>query len=332
MENNSINQTTNNMETMSNNQTTNNMENNSNNQTYNNKETMSNNQKTNNMETKSHNSKQFSSAHPGLISFIIDQSGSMSEAYPEGGTKANFTYLVVNRAINEMINANGDGETVKDRVFLSLIGCGTPVKEIRTDKLSDFANNPLRIESGTQKMSDGNGGLLDVAVQRPIYFEPMADGLTPLAATLDVVKQVFGSFMEKNPNSPAPVAIILSDGMPRSKDTEDSVEEANAIAKAQEIMALECADGHPLIFNCHIGSGNNKCEFPATEDELPDEQAKFLFKISSEVPDSYRDAARKLELDLPEHAKGMVSNADPTTFIKFVNFGSSAANQDKMSN
>ena len=302
------------------------------NQTENNMETMSNNQTISNMETKQFNSTQFSSAHPGLITFVIDQSGSMEETYPEGGTKAKFTHLVVNRAINEMINSNADGETVKNRVLLSLIGCGKSVTEIRTDKLSDFANNPLRIENGIQKVSDGNGGLVEVEVQKPIYFEPVANGLTPLADTLDVVKQIVGNFMEKNPESPAPVVVIVTDGMPRSSGVDDATEEANAIAKAQEIMALSCADGHPLIFNCHIGRGTNKCEFPAAEEELPDEQAKFLFKISSEVPESYKDAARKLELDLSEHSKGMVSNADPTTFIKFINFGSSGANQDKMSN
>ncbi len=308
------------------------METTSNNQTINNMETMSNNQTINNMETKSFNTKQFSSAHPGLIAFVIDQSGSMEEAYPEGGTKAKFTYLVVNRAINEMINANADGETVKNRVLLSLIGCGNSVTEIRTNMLNDFANNPLRIENGTQKVSDGNGGLVEVEVQKPIYFEPVADGLTPLADTLEVVRQIFSGFMEKNPNSPAPVAVIVTDGMPRSKGNDDSVEEANAIAKAKEIMTLSCADGNPLIFNCHIGNGNHKCEFPSSEDDLPDEQAKFLYKISSEIPESYKEAARKLELNISEHSKGMVSNADPTTFIKFINFGSSGANQDKMSN
>ena len=138
--------------------------------------------------------------------------------------------------------------------------------------------------------------------------------------------------MEQNPDSPAPIVVIVSDGMPRSKGVDDAVEEANAITVAQEIMTMTCADGHPLIFNCHIGNGNKKCEFPSSEDELPDDQSKFLFKISSEVPASYKEAARKLELDLADGSRGMVSNADPVTFIKFINFGSSGANQDKMSN
>lgn len=290
-------------------------------------ETNSNNQTLNNMETKPSKNQQFSSAHPGLIAYVIDQSGSMSESYPEGGTKAKFVQLAVSGAINETSNANADGEKVKDRTILSLIGFGKSVQEIRTDKLSEFANNPYRIEKGTKKVSDGNGGLVEVEVQNPVYFEPVADGLTPLAEALGVVKQLFQGFKEKNPDSPDPIAIVGTDGMPRSKGVKDEVEEANAIAVAEEIKAMG-----GLIFCCHIGNGRNKCEFPVTEDELPDAQAKFLYKVSSVIPEFYREAARKLELNISENSRAMVTNADPTTFVKFINFGSSGANQDKMSN
>ena len=284
------------------------------------------------METTSNYTKQFSSANPGFIGFVIDQSGSMSEPYPECGNKANFVQRVVNRTITEMINANADGDTVKNRVFNSLFSCGENVAEIRSGMLGEFANNPLRIETVTQKVSDGNGGLVEVTVQNPVYFEPVANGLTPLSATLDVARQVGEAFINKYPNCPAPVFIVITDGMPRAKGVDDAVEEANSIAMAQKIKELKCDDGNALLFVCHIGNGTNKCEYPDSESNLPDDQARFLFKIASEIPDTYKEAARKLELDLAEHSKAMVSNADPTTFIKFINFGSSGAQQDKMSN
>lgn len=281
------------------------------------------------METK--NSKQFSTAHPGLIAFVIDQSGSMSLPYPECGTKAKFVHRVVNRAINEIINANGDGETIKDRVFISLFGCGGKnVTAIRTDKLSAYASSPLRIEKGKQKMSDGNGGLVEIDTDNPIYFEEVARGVTPLGSALEAVKVVFTGYMEKDPESPAPVLIIISDGRPElGSDAADAEEEAKAIHEAQEIMALTGNDGSPLIFCCHIGNNAQKCEFPTDESELADAQAKFMFKICSEVPESYMEAAQKQELNIAEHSKGMVCNADPTTFIKFINFGSSAASVER---
>ncbi len=260
-----------------------------------------------------------------MISFVIDQSGSMTEHYPEGGSKAVFTHKVVNRTINEIINANMDGERVKDRAFLSLLGCGgNGVTNIRSDKLSEFANNPLRIESSTQKVSDGNGGLVEVSTQNPIYFEVTAEGPTPLGTALEKDKELCKAFMEKYPNSPAPVIVVVTDGMPYAENVD---EEAKAITEAREIM-----DMGALIFNCHIGNGVNKCSFPSSESELSDKESRFLFQISSTVPEEYRKAAAKLELDIADGCKGMVSNADPTTFIKFINFGSSGATQDRMSN
>lgn len=284
------------------------------------------------METSSNYTKQFSSANPGFISFILDQSGSMSEPYPEAGNKANFVQKVVNRLINETINANADGDKIKNRLFLSLFGCGENVTEIRSGMIEDYANNPLRIETVNQKVSDGNGGLVDVSVQNPVYLEPVANGLTPLSSTLDVARRVGEGFINKYPNCPALVYIIITDGMPRAKGVDDEVEEANAIAMAEKIKELKSEDGNALIFVCHIGNGANKCEYPESESQCPDDQARFLFKIASEIPGPYKEAARKLELDLAEHSKAMVCNADPTTFIKFINFGSSGAQQDKMSN
>ena len=342
MENNSINQTTNNMESMSNNQTTNNMENNSNNQTTNNMENNSNNQTTNNMETlsnqttnimetKSHKSKQFSSAHPGLIVYVVDQSGSMSEFYPEGGTKAKFAQLAVSSAINNIITANGAGETIKDRAFISIIGFGKSVQNIRSGKLSEFANNPYRIETVIKKQSDGNGGFVEVEEQYPVYFDPVADGLTPLAEALGNVKLLFQGFMEKYPESPYPVAMIVTDGMPRSEGVDDAVEEANAIAVANEIKAMG-----GLILPCHMGDGKNRCVLPNSDDQLNSKQAVFTSKIASKGKDlsqEQKDAARKMELgNITNETIIMAIDAGPTTLTDFLNFGSSGAMQDKMSN
>ena len=70
----------------------------------------------------------------------------------------------------------------------------------------------------------------------------------------------------------------------------------------------------------------NSCKWAAKCDD----QAKFLFKISSKIPESYKDAAQKTGLSIQTDSKGFVSNADPETFIKFINFGSSGgSNTDR---
>ena len=279
------------------------------------------------------NIKQWSSATPGYIIFLIDQSGSMDEPYPESGNKANFTALVINRTINELININMDGDAVKDRVFITLIGYGgkgeSSVDEIKSAILSEFANKPLRIENKKQKVSDGNGGLIEIVVQNPIFIEPLANGYTPMGEALELAKQKINNWLNLHPEYPAPVIINISDGLPYDgKNFQES--ESEAINVAREIMALRCDDGNPILFNAHIGDSKAICICSASENELPDEQAKFLFKISSKIPNSYKDAAKKQELNIKPDSKGFVSNADPETFIKFINFGSSGG-KDRVS-
>jgi len=281
------------------------------------------------------NTKQWSSATPGYIIFLIDQSGSMKETYPVNGNKANFTAMVINRTINELININMDGAVVKDRVYITLIGYGVedknPVKELKTAKLSEYANNPLRIENKKQKVSDGNGGLVEIEVKNPIFIEPLAYGWTPMGEALALAKQKIKEWLNQHPEYPAPVVINISDGLPNDGINSSKKSEDAAIQAAREIMTLSCEDGQPILFNAHIGDSKEKCICSASESELPDEQAKFLFKISSIIPDSYKDAAKKQDLNIKLNSKGFVSNAAPETFINFINFGSSGGKRGKMS-
>lgn len=272
------------------------------------------------------NSKQWSSATPGYIIFLVDQSGSMQESYTEGKTRAEFTSLVINRTINELINTNMDGEKVKDRVFVSMIGYGgsssLAVDDIRSDYLSSFADNPLRMENLKKKVSDGAGGLIEIDEQMPIFIEPTANGLTPMADALSFAKELIEGWLQKKPDNPAPIIINISDGLPFTGTTLDEAMD-KAISVSKEIMAINSNDGNPLIFNSHIGDGGAQCGFEESENELSDDQAKFLFKISSKVPESYKQAAVKQDFKVKSESKGFVSNADPESFIKFINFGSS---------
>jgi uncharacterized protein YegL len=273
------------------------------------------------------NSKQWSSATPGYIIFLVDQSGSMAEPYAEGKNRAEFTALVINRTINELVNTNMDGEKVKDRVFISMIGYGgtshLSVDDIRSDYLSSFADNPLRIESIKKKVSDGGGGLVEIDEQMPIFIEPITNGLTPMADALTFAKELIEGWLQKKPDNPAPIIINISDGLPFTGSTVEE-EMKKAIDVSQEIMNINSADGNPLVFNSHIGDeGDAQCGFEENESEVADEQAKFLFRISSKVPESYKEAAVKQDFKVKSESRGFVSNADPATFISFINFGSS---------
>lgn len=275
------------------------------------------------------NSKQWSSATPGYIIFLIDQSGSMQEPYSNGKTKAEYTAMVINRTINSLIYTNAAGEKIKDRVFISLIGYGgkggNSVTDLRSDYLSKFADLPIRTEKIKRKVSDGAGGLVEIEEEMPIFLESLANGFTPMGDALNFAKELIEGWIQKRPDNPAPIIINTSDGIPFNGNPTNQLEEAEkTIEVSKRIMEFSTKDGNPLIFNAHIGDGLKKSEFPEKEDELMgDEMAQILFKISSMVPVSYRAAAQKQGLEVRENSKGFVSNADPETLIKFINFGSS---------
>lgn len=275
------------------------------------------------------NSKQWSSATPGYIILLVDQSGSMGEDYTDGKNKAEFTALVINRTINDLIFTNSAGDKIKDRVFISIIGYGgqggNSVDDIRSDYLSAFADSPLRIEKVKKKVSDGAGGLVEIEEEMAIYLDPTCprNGLTPMGEALDFAKQLIEGWISKKPDNPAPVIINVSDGMPYAGGSANDDTE-KAITIANSIMNINTNDGNPIIFNVHLGQPPFKeSMFETSEANISDGEGKFLFKISSKVPETYRDAARKYGFVTSEDSRGFVSNAGPDTLIKFINFGSS---------
>ena len=117
------------------------------------------------------NEMQWSSATPGLLVILVDQSGSMMKEYVDGDSRTEFSAKVINRVINTIIKKNFNKDKPKNRCFISVIGYGYEVKELCSGFLEDLYNNPIRVENRTQMVSDGNGGLVDVTVSRLFWVE-----------------------------------------------------------------------------------------------------------------------------------------------------------------
>jgi len=274
--------------------------------------------------------KQWSSATPGYLIFLVDQSNSMSTAWDDGKSFADYTAEAINRTINELIATNAAGETVKDRVFVSLIGYGAnndEVKNIRSDYLSKYADSPITVQTINKKVSDGAGGWINMQVEMPIFLLPKFGGVTPMSGAFGLAKRLIQDWITEKNDNPVPVIINISDGKPYiSNDIYESAESERTIKAAKEIMEIQTLDGNPLVFNVHISKGGQEIQFPENENELSgDDMAGLLFKISSKVPVVYKKAAKDLDLrNLKDNSRGFISNAaKPDTLIKFINFGSS---------
>ena len=280
------------------------------------------------------NDKQWSSAHPGLLIILLDQSGSMLMPYSGSDSKTVFASKAVNKVIDNIIQKNFDGEAPKNRCFISVIGYNHNVKELCSGWLKDLDNNPLKIEKVKEKQPNGNGGIIEVEVEQPIWVEPITqDGATNMKGALDLAKETVINWMNdhQDKDDPAPVIINISDGVPyyHGLDVHLCMEETTKVAN--EIMNLSNADGNVLIFNAMIEKDGAKSVFPNDINKLNEEEAKFLFNITSVIPDSYKGAAAKNGLEMMENSRGCIFQADAVQLIQLIDFGSSKGQGDKNS-
>lgn len=267
---------------------------------------------------------QWSSATPGLLIILLDQSGSMTDKYDGGLTKSEFACRAVNRVIDTLIQRNFDGESPKNRAFVSVIGYDTYVHELCSGYLKDLDESPLRVDEVMKRQSDGAGGLVEIPYKMPVWVEPVTkDGCTNMKGALEMARAIVEKWMADKPGHPAPVVINISDGAPYYdyKSVESCMDETTQVAR--QLMELGCEDGKVLLFNALIKQAGANLVFPSEVMEGSSSEARFLFNISSEVPQAYAAAAAKNDLPLKEGSRGCIFEADGVQLVSLIDFGSS---------
>jgi len=250
-----------------------------------------------------------SSSNPGCIILMIDQSWSMNEVYGENKElKKDLAARVVNSTIYEIIRASASGRGYKNRCYISVIGYGEEVKMLLEDYLVGVAENPLRLDRDKKRDHRST----------PIWIEPRAYYDTPMDSAFRRASEIAQNWVNKHPNSFPPLVINISDGEPTY------VEDTRAEAK--KLREISSNDGNVLLLNTHIGDGKKKAiKLPHDSSIFSDELAKFLFDISSELPDRLMAEAKKEGFDVDKGARGMIYNSDSKDLIRLLNFGSSVA-------
>ena len=156
------------------------------------------------------NEMQWSSATPGLLIILMDQSGSMTLPYDGGDTRTVFAAKAVNRVIDTIIQKNFNGKAPKNRCFICAIGYDVEAKTLVSGYLADLNANPLRIETVKQKIGD-----VDTETSVPIWVEPIKDDKwTNMTAGFQMAYEIVEKWISQKPNNPAPVIINISDGVP----------------------------------------------------------------------------------------------------------------------
>jgi hypothetical protein len=272
---------------------------------------------------------EISRSNPSVFLFLIDQSGSMDDAFGSGESKrkkADGVADAVNRLLQNLVIKCAKSEGVRDYYSVGVLGYGSQVGPAFTGALagrdlvpiSEIADNPARIDERTKKVDDGAGGLVDQSVKFPVWFDPTAKGGTPMVQALTKARDALSYWLGDHADAFPPIVINITDGESTDGDP------ANA---AEALKGLATSDGELLLFNAHLSSREEApVEFPDKEEGLPDQYAKLLFRISSDLPGYMRAAAGAEGYQISDGAKGFVFNADLVSVIRFLDIGTRPSN------
>lgn len=267
---------------------------------------------------------EISRSNPACYIFLIDQSGSMSEAIAneQGRLKADVIKDTINRFLTNLVISCTKADGVRDYFYVSVIGYGLnvgsafigPLANKDLVPISEIANMPARIEERLKE--DGAGGV--VKTKFPIWFDAFADGQTPMCQALNKAKGILEGWLSQHPNCHPPIVVNLTDG---------SATDGNPLIPAEELKNLKSSEGNVLLFNIHLSSGSaTPFKYPNSETNLPDQYAHLLYTMSSPLTDDQINYANKAhEMSIERDSRGYVYNADPISVILALDIGTKMA-------
>lgn len=276
-------------------------------------------------------SAEISRTNPTCLLFIIDQSGSMQDPFGTGevpSQKASGVSDAINNLVRNIVIRSAKSEGVRDYFHVGVIGYGQKVGSAFGGQImgrdlvpiSEISDKPVRIDERTKKVPDGAGGLVDQTVKMPIWFDPIANGGTPMCQAMNYAKGVLINWLNQYPNCYPPTVIHITDG-------ESTDGDPTSIMK--EITSLSSTDGNVVLYNLHLSSNPNaqSVTFADSEISLPDEYSQMLFNTASPLSPAMRNIARsEYNLNVSDGARGFVLNADLTMVIMALEIGTRPSN------
>jgi hypothetical protein len=275
-------------------------------------------------------SAEISRNNPTVFVFLIDQSGSMGDAVPDqpNRKKADALADVINRLLQNLVIRCAKEEGVRDYFSVCVIGYGNKVGPAFSGPLagrefvsiSDVGNMPARIEQRVKKTEDGAGGILEQAIRLPIWFDPVADGGTPMCNALGQAQAAVQRWLAQHPDCFPPVVIHITDGESTDGDPTQPM---------KSITTLSSSDGNVLLFNFHVSSdaSTTPIAFPDSASGLPNQYARILFDCASPLTYNMRMFANTQHgMNLSDGARGYVFNGDIVLVIQALDIGTRPGN------
>jgi hypothetical protein len=270
--------------------------------------------------------KEINRKNPTCFLFVIDQSGSMDETMSGGRIKSEFVADVLNRTIAETIVRCTKADGVRDYFEIGVIGYGGDdvgsafggaLSGRTLLPISEIESNPLRIDEREQDIDTGDDVLDRQVVKFPVWIDPQHDGGTPMCAAMGMIAETVAEWCDSHPSSYPPTIVHVTDGQSTDGDPEEI---------AEAVKGISTNDGEVLLFNLHVDTeSGDEIVFPSSEDELPDDYARLLFRMSSTVPDHLISVAQSMGYDVTDDSRFFAYKAGMDFIGHFFEIGTRAS-------
>src|SRR5208282_937007 len=129
-----------------------------------------------------------------------------------GKKKSDGVADAINRLLQNLVLKCAKSDGIRDYFHVGVIGYGREVKPILAGStverallpISAIAGAPLRVEQRKRLVDDG-GGVVEQTFRFPVWFEPTADGTTPMNGAFVVAKAVINNFLHAHPRCYPPL-------------------------------------------------------------------------------------------------------------------------------
>lgn len=264
---------------------------------------------------------------PTAFLFLVDQSSSMGDKMASSDkTKAQFVADVLNRTLMNLVTRCTKADGIRDYFEVGVLGYGAQgaanglggaLAAQVLNPISAFEQNPLRIEERKKKTDDGAGGIIEQSFKFPVWFEPVANGGTPMCAAIQRAGEVLAAWCDAHPNSYPPTVLHVTDGESTDGDPEQL---------AASLRQFSTGDGNVLLFNLHVSAtAGHPISFPSGESGLPDTFAKLLFRMSSPLPEHLIKVAQEKAHKVSYESRGYIFNAEAAEMVDFFDIGTRAS-------
>lgn len=268
--------------------------------------------------------------NPSCFLFLVDQSKSMESKLSNGDETqqmANGVADSINRWLQELSIKCAKSEGVRDYYNVGVIGYGRtvgpsfvgPLEGRELIPISEIADNPARVDERTKKIPDGAGGLVEQSTRIPVWFDPVANGGTPMRKAAGEAQRILESWIAEHPDSFPPIVIHITDG---------ASTDGNPTELLQSLMNLSTSDGNVMLFNIHLSANPkaNPVSFSDSPDELPDAYSKMLFETASPLTPAMRGLAKEQGFDTSEDSRCFVLNGDMVLLVQAIDIGTRPSN------